>query len=401
VERTRLDRASETSRGANNFDLLRLVAALLVVFHHSFALTGTDAPLQAVEDRTHISWGATGVLIFFAISGFLIPRSWTYDPRLVSYAVKRALRLLPALVVSLILTAFVLGPLVTSLDTSTYLEAPRTKAYVVLNSSMWTIYDLPGVFTHNVYPNAVNGSLWTLSVEVKAYALIAILGLIGVFRRRRGAVVVSAIAILTCLWTIDGVRHSLPLGDRAVASLFNLQANDAIVRSAHEGVYLEWARVFCVFALGAALFTLRRWIWLGWDVLAAVALFGVLAVIVGADFAGHALVFIVPFVVLMLAYRTAQWFRLPPWMGDYSYGIYIIAFPVQQAIAYWITPASGWVMFVLATPIALGFAALSWHFIEAPALTLKKHIARPLDEAVEESVPPAPRTELAPASSAP
>src|SRR4051812_854979 len=145
----RLLDAAGTGRGLNNFDVLRLVAALLVVFHHSFALTGTDAPLQSIEEKTHISWGTAGVLIFFAISGFLIPRSWTYDPRAVSYTIKRALRLLPALVLSLILTALVLGPLVTSLDTSDYLQDPGTKAYVFLNSTMWTVYQLPGVFTDN------------------------------------------------------------------------------------------------------------------------------------------------------------------------------------------------------------------------------------------------------------
>jgi peptidoglycan/LPS O-acetylase OafA/YrhL len=390
----RLDRASDLGRKANNFDVLRLAAATFVVFFHSFELTKTTAPLSFFSTATNVTWGTTGVLIFFAISGYLIARSWTYDPRAVSYAVKRALRLLPALVISLFITAFVIGPLVTTLPVSEYLQQPGTKAYVVLNSAMWTVYQLPGVFTSNVTPDAVNGSLWTLPVEVKAYVLIALIGVAGVFRRRSGTVVVVAIAVLASLWTIDSVRHALPLGDRAVAMLVNTQASSALVEQASNGTYNEWAKVFAAFVIGTALFSLRRWVWLRWDLVALAAAIWGITIAISADAAGHAFVFLLPFVVLMIAYRTSQWFRLPQRFGDYSYGVYILAFPIQQAISHWIAPASGWAMFAIAMPITLALAALSWHLIEAPALTLKKYIAVPLDAAVARSAHPAPRAEL-------
>jgi peptidoglycan/LPS O-acetylase OafA/YrhL len=291
----------------------------------------------------------------------------------------------------------VLGPLVTSLDVSRYLQDPGTKAYVFLNSTMWTVYTLPGVFADNVYPDAVNGSLWTLPVEIKAYALIALIGVIGFFRWRRGAIAVVAVAVYASLLTIDGARHALPLGDRVVAMLSNTQAGQAAVAQAHAGAYLEWARVFAAFMIGTALFSLRRWIPLRWDLALALALVWGLVLSIDAEVGGRAFVFLVPFAVLMLAYRTAHWFGLPRRMGDYSYGIYILAFPVQQAIAHWITPTSGWVMFLLATPITIALAAASWHLVEAPSLTLKKYLAAPLDRAVDEAVPPAPRAELSPA----
>jgi peptidoglycan/LPS O-acetylase OafA/YrhL len=378
----------------NNFDLLRLVAALFVVFHHSFALTSTQAPFGWFQRATGFDWGSAGVLIFFAISGFLIPRSWSYDPRITSYMVKRALRLLPALVVSLVLTTFVLGPLVTTLPVGDYLQQPGTRAYVVLNSAMRTVYELPGVFQTNAYANAVNGSLWTLPVEVKAYALIALIGFLGVFRRRFGSIAVVAIAVLAILWTIDSVRDAMPLGNRAVAMLSDTRASSELVHQASTGGLNEWAKVFAAFTIGAALFSLRRWVWLRWQIAAAAAVVWGIAIASGPDTARAAGLCLLPFGVLMIAYRTPHWLRLPRRMGDYSYGTYILAFPIQQALWQWLTPASGWVMFAIATPITVALAALSWHLIEAPALTLKKYIARPLDPAATMAAHPARRTEL-------
>ena len=371
----RLDHASDIARGANNFDLLRLAAAILVLFNHSFDLTATVVPLPSLVNRTNIGWSTVGVLIFFAISGFLIARSWTYDPRVLAFAVKRGLRLLPALVVSLLVTALVLGPLVTTLPVSTYLETPATKWYVLQNSILWTDYSLPGVFATNTYPDAVNGSLWTLPVEVKAYVLVAVIGMLGIFRR--APMIVVGIALIWCLWTIDVFRNNMPLGNRAVASLVDIQTNSGTVGRAWAGEFNDWLKVFTVFTIGMALFSIRRWVWLRWDLVGLAALIWGATIAIGPDASWHAFVFLLPYVLLVVAYRTTQWVRLPPRFGDYSYGIYIIAFPVQQFMSQVFSPSSGWLMFALALPVTVALAVLSWHFVEAPALTLKKYLVLP------------------------
>jgi peptidoglycan/LPS O-acetylase OafA/YrhL len=119
----RLEEAAEAGRGQNNFDLLRLLAAGCVLLGHSFDLLVRHQPFFKLEN---VSWGAIGVLVFFCVSGFLVARSWDTGPRVLAFAIKRALRLLPALAVALLLTAFVLGPLVTNLPVPTYLGALQT-----------------------------------------------------------------------------------------------------------------------------------------------------------------------------------------------------------------------------------------------------------------------------------
>ncbi len=243
----RLEEASEQGRSENNFDVLRLFAAVCVTFAHAFALSGNQ-PFW--PHGTGIEWGNLGVLIFFSMSGFLVARSWSYDPRALGYLVKRGLRLMPALVVTLILTAFVLGPFVTSVEpTSAYLQAPGTKSYVVLNASMWTNTALPGIFPDNPTPDIANGNLWTLELEVKAYVIVALLGLLGLFRRR-GGIGIALVALFAAALLIDPVRNAIPLANRAAAALHTTIPQQPVVQGAHDGEIYPWIQLFAAFAIG-------------------------------------------------------------------------------------------------------------------------------------------------------
>ena len=166
----------------NNFNALRLIAAVMVLVSHCFALTNRPEPLATIS---HESFGELGVSIFFAISGFLIARSWSGDPAIPRFAAKRGLRLMPGLIVAVLLTALVLGPAVTTLSPSRYFGDIGVYRYIAKNSVLDTVNGrLPGVFVHNVYPDAVNGSLWTLPVEALAYVAAAVIGVMGALRGR-------------------------------------------------------------------------------------------------------------------------------------------------------------------------------------------------------------------------
>lgn len=349
----------------------------------------------------HEAVGEIGVVVFFSISGFLVARSWAHSPRPLSFAVKRALRLMPALLVSLLLTALVLGPLTTTLPVRTYLEDPSTKAYVLSNATFQLDVWLPGVFAHTPYRGVVNGSLWTLPVELKAYCVVLALGLLGVFGRRR--LLMPAVAVLLALLTIGSLRNAIPLGDRLVAMIGdNVQAPPAILAQARAGTYQEPARLFATFAVGASLFALARWIPLRWSVAGALAVVWAVATAVGgASAVPVATACLLPYVVLLLAYRTAHLVRLPQRLGDYSYGLYVFAWPVQQAILQWFAPSSGWVTLALTVPIVLALAVASWHLVEAPALALKQRIRQPLERAgAATAAHPLPRIALEPDGSA-
>jgi peptidoglycan/LPS O-acetylase OafA/YrhL len=360
-----LDRLATEGRSRNNFDLLRLIAALLVLFAHSFNLLNVPEPLG-----DNVGWGTAGVMIFFSISGFLVARSWDLNPRLGSFAAKRALRLMPGLIVALLLTAFVLGPLVTSAPVAAYLRDPATKAYVLNNATLQSNWLLPGVFAHNVSGSAVNGSLWTLPLEAKAYLIIAIAGLAALALRWRGVmIVVAAYAVLA---TIQSVRLGLPGGRHYAAFLADIQMPTAIVDSTNNGILEIYTQLTGAFAIGAALYVLRRWIPLLWSIAGALFL-GLIAVVLFSDANGpEALMVVTPYIVLCVAYRTSRMVHLPRRWGDYSYGIYVYAFPIQQTVIALLQPLSAWVLFFIATPPTVAAAALSWHFVERPALGLKR-----------------------------
>jgi len=362
--------AADGRRDRNNFDLLRLLAAICVVFAHSFDLLRFAEPFPHL--REDLGWGFVGVLIFFSISGFLVSRSWAGNPRLVPFAVKRALRLMPGLVVALLLSALVLGPLLSTEPLHIYLRDPATKAYILDNALLQSNYVLPGVFVHNAYPVAVNGSLWTLPVEVKAYALVAVIGVLGLITRWRWTMpVVAALAVLVCA---TAVRPSLPLSNHVVAALVDIQAAPGLVHFASLGSFNEWAEMFAAFVVGAALYSVRSWVALRWDIAALAAIGIVVACLVRGPWPDLASVTLGPYLILCLAYRTTSFVWLPQWFGDYSYGTYIYAFPAQQTISSLIVLHSGWVLFVLALPVTLVLAVLSWHFVERPALDLKTRL---------------------------
>jgi peptidoglycan/LPS O-acetylase OafA/YrhL len=336
----------------NNFNALRLIAAVMVLVSHSFPLTGHAEPVASIFGQT---LGELGVSIFFAISGFLIAKSWADDPDPLHFAIKRALRLIPALVTAVLLTALVVGPIVSTLSLSSYLARFEVYRYIAENSVLYTVNGrLPGVFVHNVYPAAVNGSLWTLPVESIAYVAAAVLGVVGALRERVGLTILSFIALLllsTPLLDVGAISVSGPVG-----------SNLGLI------LYLGG-----LFNAGVLLFALRERLVLRWDIaalLAAVwiATFDTAWVRTGAMLA-------IPYLVLVLAYRTPRWVSAITRPGDLSYGIYVYAFPAQQVAAYAWGPrlGPGTMLALVAIPVYV-LALLSWRLIEAPALRLKRRL---------------------------
>ncbi|MGY4343628.1 peptidoglycan/LPS O-acetylase OafA/YrhL [Bradyrhizobium sp. GM7.3] len=128
--------------------------------------------------------GGLGVISFFVISGFFISQSFENNSVL-RFCMARLLRIYPGLLVVLLFTVLVIGPLFTRLSIRDYLTDANTISYVPHNLSLkWLQYDLPGVFATNPYPAAINGSLWSLFYEVACYGIVVAVGALGISRRR-------------------------------------------------------------------------------------------------------------------------------------------------------------------------------------------------------------------------
>ena len=340
------------ARGDNNFDAIRLVAAFLVLFSHSYPLTRmAPDPLVALTGG-HTDGGRAAVAAFFVISGFLVTRSvLSRDPA--EYVRARMLRILPALLVVTVFQTFVIGLCFTTLPWRAYLADPGTWAGL-RNATVFDLrFRLPGLFETNPYPDAVNGSMWTLPLECGFYLVLPLLALLGLLRRH-GMTVVTVLGFAAL-----AARHWLfPVSSLTGMSLFWSMP------------LAETLDVLPFFLLGAALWVHRDAVSLNGGLAACclLALFASAHTLI-ADFVFHVTY---PYLVIYVALArpcTQRWLRP---VGDISYGAYLYAFPVQQAVVAWhVWPIGPEYLALIATPIVLVLALLSCHLIERPALRLK------------------------------
>lgn len=152
----------------NNFGVMRLIGAVMVIWGHMYVLTGQTPPMFMWE-----SIHGFGVAVFFAIGGYLITKSWMRRPVFKEYIVKRIFRIFPALIACVLLTVFVVGPLMTSIPLREYFSSLLTWKYL-LNGVLYINHLLPGVFENNIASTAVNGSLWCLPVEFLMYLAVPV-----------------------------------------------------------------------------------------------------------------------------------------------------------------------------------------------------------------------------------
>jgi peptidoglycan/LPS O-acetylase OafA/YrhL len=254
-----------------------------------------------------------------------------------------------------------------------YFGDPLTKSYILSNATLQTDYFLPGVFVHNVYPAVVNGSLWTLPLEAKAYLLLAVIGVIGLKLRARFLIVPAAAYAAVAMFSSG--RTWLPGAAHYATFLTNIQMPSSVVATVASGSsdVTPWCVPMAAFGIGAALYVLRRFIPIRWSLAALAFTALVVTVALGSGYASeYALAFAIPYLVLCLAYRTHSFVHLPEWWGDYSYGIYVYAFPIQQTVSQLLAPMSGWALFAIALVPTTVAGAMSWHFVEKRFLGLKR-----------------------------
>jgi len=347
----------------NNFNLIRMVAASLVLVSHSFALTGLTEPLR---NSLGVTWGSIAVDIFFVTSGYLVTASIVRGGNAKNFVISRSLRIFPGLVVAIFLTTLICSVWFTALSFSEFWSQWPTWRYLIRNSLLllpqgiqWTLPEtLIGVPWDKGGGGAVNGSIWTLPVEIKMY--LYLLGgyitcrffvskrsytsqtIVAVFRP--ACIVVSVVLLMADLYLTSLGKHSLVLHMAAmffVGGAFNLLAID---------FKRTWG--IATFALIAVL----------------------LATLGGAAWFLPVYTLGLPCIVLSMAYAPTPLLHGYNRLGDYSYGVYIYAFPVQQWSAYLIKGIGPWEMMAVCFPCVLILAVLSWNLVEKRALALKPKV---------------------------
>lgn len=328
----------------NNFNLLRMIAASAVLVSHAYPLTLGKGAAEPLLASTGYKLGTTAVTIFFAVSGFFITKSFDRRNSIADFVLARVARIYPGLIVVLMLSAFLLGPALTALPLGRYFADLHTWTYVprnlLLRSQQWA---LPGLFLDAPQGPAVNGSLWTLYWEVCCYGLVMLCGLCRITRP-------AFFPLILCL--AIGLILLVPQSEGGGL--------------AHAAAILSFP-----FALGAAAYVYRQYVPVSG--LLALALLALTALCrwTPAYPVLHALA--ISYGALWFGFAGIPGLRAYNRLGDYSYGMYIYAFPVEQVIATTLHPASPWTMIAIGFPITLVLAVASWTWIEAPALA-NRHV---------------------------
>lgn len=338
---------------SNNFDGLRLIFAGMVVLFHVGLLS--QAPQLAPLHR-YIS-STFAVQAFFVVSGFLVTMSYENTRSLVDYGKKRLLRIIPAYVTVILLAAFVLVS-ISILPLSRYFADPQWRSYVISNLMLSNFKQptLPGVFTGN--PElAVNGSLWTIKLEVMFYCVVPLI--VWAVRRFGYKPVLAVLLVISITW------HA------GFLYLSDLYSSDLAARLAKQ---LPGQLAF--FAGGAFAFYRTR------DGLPPTPIWAAaVSALIYAMAQGIVYTIVAPICVTLIVYwasiRVPQLWSARRW-GDFSYGLYLFHFPIAQVLialgAFAVAPFAS---LLAVCVLALLASVASWHLIEKRALMLAHWRIRP------------------------
>ncbi|MFM0568790.1 acyltransferase [Paraburkholderia caledonica] len=344
------------SHGENNFDLLRLLAALAVMFGHSFYIQPFHGRVEPILKHTGLEYsGSLAVYTFFFISGLLVSSSFDRQASLGRFVTLRLARIYPGLLFCVCVTSFALYPLVSNLGFWSTLTSEAARQYflanvLLFNGIQWT---LPKLFDAAALKNVVNGSLWTLPLELKCYLLVVIAGLLGCFRSKSRIVAFSiVVGIAFAYVAVNG-------------SSFEFLRN--IVQKPTG--YSFYALPFFLLGMFAYAFIDRikvNWI-VGLVLLAVYALVRTSAI--AAPF------FYVAFIYVLLLFAVSPALRQLNPTQDYSYGVYLWAFPMQQVVATHFPTMDNLLGLCISVPMTVVAAMISWHLVEKPAIAVGRGIA--------------------------
>jgi len=352
----------ETKGIGQGFDFMRIFLAVSVL--------GTHSVLIAQGERYQFNFAPASLMhwsilpLFFALSGFLITGS-AMRLKLKDFLLNRGMRIVPALAVDICIAALIIGPIFTTLPLREYFHRYEFFAYFA-NVTGLIHYILPGVFENNPFPATVNGSLWTVPFEIGCYVLMSAFIVSGILNNKGTALAVSALIVVFIAYTYA-----------ADYSLFDAIKSERFHTVAHHFFADRGNMLYSYFMAGSLFYLFRYNISFHPLIFIASLIVFVLAAYDQFNFIPKPVSALITMWVLVYMMVYIGLLKIPPLpiyhRGDYSYGIYLYGYPIQQAIVtLFPSVTSPLLHFAISLPIVTLVAMFSWHNIEKPILRLRR-----------------------------
>lgn len=342
------ERLVATSFRGPGFDHIRLAAATVVLLHHSRSVEYADIRVDPLFHYSggFIHFGFLAVLVFFAISGFLVTPSLLRSQNVIDFISRRILRIFPALIIVVIASMVVLGPILTTIPWSFYFSDPKLYRYA--KNVLTLTYDyLPGVINKDGQPIIINGPLWILHFEVLSYAVLVLTSLLGLLRRR---------SLFLILFLASYGIYLLMNFDPALVAVLPQR-------------FLTLIKLFVYFAAGATLFLFADRV--PFSMAFAIGAFALVMAALPLGLGAVVMPLSLPYIIIFCGLSALPGQSLLK--RDLSYGVYLIHYPILVAfIMLFPFLRVWWLVAMIVFFITLGLSYLCWTFVEEPALRRKK-----------------------------
>lgn len=294
-----------------------------------------------------------GVKLFFLLGGYFITISWNSEKKISRYLIKRFFRIWPPLVIAVFVTAFIICPLFSSLEIGEYLKNPEVMNYFIKNIKLYPVYALPGVFIENPYKGAVNGSLWSLPVEMLMYIIVPLFSTFVIRRERKRDF--FAMLIITVMICALQILHLVYFPEKRIIIYGTdlMQALDLF----------PWYLIGMLFTFPYIKKCLNLQI--------AMLLYMLCACMQFLTVFNYIMVYIFfPYVIFSFGLSNSPFFgkKIPSRRWEISYGLFLYGFPIQQAVE-WINLKNN-MQFSFMTELTMSvfitsvFAYISHNFVE-------------------------------------
>jgi len=337
------------------FGVLRLFLAILVIYEHSFTLGGFGKDLLKRIPGFDFSTALIAVMSFFVISGFLVTKSYLNSSNIIQFGYKRFLRIMPGFWFCLLITSFGFGLLIYYMEnfsiTNYFSMSPNGPVDFIKNNFFLLIrqYQIGELLSSNPFPFVLNGSLWTLFLEAKAYIFLGILGFTGMLKRK--VIILSAYCLLVGFLA---TKIEIPYNPNPILRL----------------IFDHYFLTFLTYFLGGSvLYLYKNKIQFTHKFSLFLLVIFVLSYFLRLEHAVLAVT--LPYWIIYLGTITPK--SVFDSNVDFSYGIYIYAFPVMQLAAYLGANTSQVIFFLTSIVLTLPLALFSWFMIEKPFLSLKNN----------------------------